>query len=221
MGAAQSIEPASGSRTYGVAPALTWRVVDRAAIALGFEYSKVVNGWQYVAQSRDVATQSFGHYVLAQLDQTIASLTTRVDYAFGPRATLQFYAQPFISGAKYSGYKTVADPRAVRVADRLYPIAGDQLRIGDDGGVLSVDLNRDGTPDFSFSRPDFNRTDLNANLVFRWEYDPGSTVFLVWSHQRSAQASDGKFALERDLHRMLDVAATNVLLLKVSRRFVQ
>jgi len=32
--------------------------------------------------------------------------------------------------------------------------------------------------------PDFNNRSLRGNMVLRWEYEPGSTLFLVWSQNR-------------------------------------
>jgi hypothetical protein len=101
---------------------------------------------------------------VARLRQTTVSLTTRVDFAFSPRLTLQLYAQPFASAGRFDRYAEVVSPRAARTADRVRAFAQ---------GPRLFD-------------PEFHVRDLHANLVLRWEYRPGSALFVVWSQQRQA-----------------------------------
>jgi hypothetical protein len=67
-----------------------------------------------------------------------------------------------------------------------------------------------------FGNPDFNVRQLQANAVVRWEYRPGSTLFLVWSSGRGSQTRDASFDVGRDFDRLLGDAGTNVLLLKLN-----
>jgi hypothetical protein len=214
----QSFEPGSGSHQIDLAPTVTWRAADRLALSLGPEYGRTVNGWQYVAQPGEVTQPDRLHYLLARLDQSTASLTARLDYAFSPRMTLQLYAQPFMSAGRYSEFKEVQHPQAPRAEERLVRLAASRI---DPAGPYRVDLNGDGITDFVFSSPDFNTKSFNANVVFRWEYRPGSTLYLVWTQRRQGESSDGSFRLGRDVGRLLDAAATNVLLVKASYRLVR
>jgi len=71
-------------------------------------------------------------------------------------------------------------------------------------------------PSFAFGDPNFNFRSLLTNLVFRWEYRPGSTLFLVWQQSRAGQAAIGDFSFHRDFGAIFDTPATNVLAVKVS-----
>lgn len=57
-----------------------------------------------------------------------------------------------------------------------------------------MDRDGDGTAELSFRNPDFNVRTFRSNLVLRWEYRPGSTLFVVWSQDRSGVAPAGDTA---------------------------
>jgi hypothetical protein len=82
-----------------------------------------------------------------------------------------------------------------------------------------VDENGDGTIDYRFDNPDFNIRDFNSNLVTRWEFQPGSVLFLVWSQARGGFTPNGRFAAGEDLEELFDTHPHNVFLVKVSKWF--
>ena len=65
-------------------------------------------------------------------------------------------------------------------------ITANQINLNN--GTYLIDENRDGTTDYSFGKPDFNFVQFRSNLVARWEYRPGSEIFLVWSQGNTADA---------------------------------
>jgi hypothetical protein len=73
--------------------------------------------------------------------------------------------------------------------------------------------------DYSFGKPDFNVKEFLSNMVVRWEYRPGSTVFLVWSQTRSGFENDGSFDFSRDFEGLFNEKPHNIFLLKFSYRF--
>jgi hypothetical protein len=79
-----------------------------------------------------------------------------------------------------------------------------------------VDHTGDGTPDYSFARPDFSVKELRSNLVVRWEYRPGSTLFVVWSQGRSHADHSGAFRPMGDFDRLLDAPGRHVLAIKLN-----
>jgi len=168
--------------------------------------------WIFVAAPRDAAGTP--HYVFADIRQRSVSLTTRASYAFTPRLTLDFYAQPFVATGEYGGLKEVTDPHG-KTFDSRFSHFGSALTLED--GLYSVDRDGDGEPDFSFGRPDFNFKALRTNTVLRWEYRPGSTLFVVWSQGRENFEPNGRFRFGRDFGRLFDGGrspSTNVLLVK-------
>ncbi|MCU0453187.1 MAG: carbohydrate binding family 9 domain-containing protein [Bacteroidetes bacterium] len=69
-----------------------------------------------------------------------------------------------------------------------------------------------------YSQPvrEFNDLSFHSNLVLRWEYRPGSTLFLVWSHSRSGDGGPFGNGLLRDADDTFRLAPDNVLLMKLS-----
>jgi hypothetical protein len=73
--------------------------------------------------------------------------------------------------------------------------------------------------DYRFGSPDFNFREFNSNLVVRWEFQPGSLLYLVWSQARDDVVSDGRFSLGDDLDDLFAVHPRNIFLIKVSKWF--
>lgn len=205
--------PAGG---YYVGAYAAVRPSGRLRLSVGPDVSRRRNPWSYVATSAEAGGAGAPHYVVADISQTTVSLTTRLDYAFTPRLTLEFYAQPFVATGGYSRFQEVEDPRADRFRDRFRPY-GSELRLVD--GVYGVSVDDDDEAEYTWTQPDFNVKELRSNLVLRWEYRPGSTLFLVWSQGRQNYDGPGAFRLDRDFGRLFDSGrspTTNVLLLKVN-----
>jgi hypothetical protein len=133
------------------------------------------------------------HYVFARLDQQEASLRFRLDYTASTTLTLQAYAEPFVSKGRHSNVRELsATPRAERYDDRFQPYSG-------------------------FAAPDFNSKFFNSNVVVRWEYRPGSTLFLVWNQGRSDfEQVMGTRPFNRDFGRLFDAYPSNTFLIKAS-----
>ena len=188
-----------------VSPHLNWRPSGRMTVSLGASYNRDVDADQWVDKVGDEPD-----YVLGRLDQSTVGITTRLDMAFTPTLSLQLYAQPFVSAGVYSGFKRVVDPRAPRHADRFVPIA---TRL--EGDTYLSDLRGTGSEQ-SFDRPDFNHRQFRSNAVLRWEYRPGSELFLVWAQGRDESLDYGTFDLSGDLRDLFSVHLRNVFILKAS-----
>jgi hypothetical protein len=189
------------------------RVSNSAEVTLSPSYSEATRSSQYV-QRRSVGGEPV--YVLGELKQSTASLTARVNYTVSPALSLQFYAQPFVSAGRFASFMEVRDPRASRFADRLAGYTESQIAYDEKDRVYSVDRNGDGTADFSFGNPDFNFKQMRTNAVVRWEYRPGSSLYVVWSHGRTDQDPHGDFRFGRDVSDLWSAAGTNVLMVKLS-----
>jgi len=142
-------------------------------------------------QPRPTVTDSATHYVFARLDQNEASLTGRIDYTVSPVLTVQLYAQPFVSKGTYSNVRELADPKAAAFVDRYKPYATVP------GG--------------------FNRKQFNSTAVLRWEYRPGSTLFVVWTQGRQDGAgSQGSRSMGGDFRDLFGLHPDNTFLVKAS-----
>ena len=189
------------------------RPSNRLSVSLGPTVSRGVTPDQFVT-NRTLTSET--HHVRGRLEQTTASLTLRAGLTFSPTLSLQLYGQPFVSAGEYSGFGRVADPRGATPAERLAPYGASQLTFDEDAGSYAVDGNADGLADFIFSNPDFTFREFRSNAVLRWEYRPGSTLFVVWSQGRQLADGSGRFRLGRDVTDLFSAAGTNVLTVKLS-----
>jgi hypothetical protein len=133
-----------------------------------------------------------------------------------PTVTLQLYAQPFFASGNYSAFNEFAAPRTDR-----------QLYYGTDVGTLTRDATTakyTADPDgpagpaaaFTFDDPNFTSRSLRGTAVLRWEYRPGSTMFFVWTQQRSGSDAFGDFEFRRDANALLGDRPDNVFLVKAT-----
>jgi hypothetical protein len=155
-------------------------------------------------------------YLFAELDQKTLFFTFRLNFTINPELSLEYYGHPFISSGKYTNYKMITNPVADEFENRyaLYP--SNEITYNSDDNIYNVDENQDDAVDYSFDNPDFNFRQFRSNLVIRWEYLPGSTLFLVWSQGRTSSASDGNFSYGNDMKDLFTVQPHNVFLLKLS-----
>ena len=189
----------------------------RPAPAVSFEIEPSVrfghNARQYVtAFDEPAAAATFGRrYVFAELDQTTLSLEGRLNWTFSPDLTLQLFARPFVSTGRYSRVKALGEPGQLRL-----PVFGEDsgTAVEGDDGTITVTPGDGGEP-FEVSN-DFTSRALQGNAVLRWEYRPGSALFLVWQQQRSGFEPDGALRFGRDVGGLFGDPVENVFLLKLS-----
>ena len=169
-----------------------------------------------------VSNESFrddSRYLLGRVDQKTLGIGIRLNYSITNNMSIQYYGQPFVSAGRYTRFKRITDTRSSRFNDRFDVFSNDQLAYDDSDEVYRVDENLDGQTDYSFDDPDFNFRQFRSNLVLRWEYTPGSTLFLVWQQQRSRSGGTGGFSAGQDLNDLFDTYPSNIFLLKFNYWF--
>ena len=167
---------------------------------------------QFLGRITDpAAVNMYGaRYVFASVDQTTLSLDTRINYTFSPTLSLQVFAQPFIASGQFGAAKELANPGTF-----------DFLTYGRDVGVIQdgrIYPNGTGAGAVSFAvpQPDFNIGSLRGNAVVKWDWRPGSTMYLAWQQTRDSFSPVGNFALDRDLDTLFDAKPDNIFLVKIS-----
>ncbi len=201
-----NVRPESDSHAFGISPNLRIRPSGRATFSVGTFVNRNVDDRQWVTAVETDAT----HRVVGRIDQTTVGITARVDYAFTPTLSLQLYAQPFVSAGSYGDFRQVTDPVAARYADRF---TGLSTRLED--GRYYADVDGDGTEE-DFRSPDFSFKQFRSNAVLRWEYLPGSTLFVVWSQGRDHSSGVGTFDFATDVDRLFAASPDDIFMIKLS-----
>ncbi|MFZ4620709.1 MAG: DUF5916 domain-containing protein [Bacteroidota bacterium] len=190
-------------------------------LTLGPDISFDASNAQYIRSSTDAAALStFGkRYVFADLSQTSVSATIRMNWILTPELSFQIYAQPYFNSGSYSRYKELLKARSFDF--RTYGEQGSSITpfTDADGSITGYALDPDGagtSPAIGIGRPDFNYRSLRGNAVLRWEYLPGSALFLVWTQSREDIESSGDFQFGRSVERIVNVKPDNIFMLKLS-----
>jgi len=208
-------DAAGGSQTsfnarITLKPSSTWDV------SLGPNVSFNNSAAQYVTRhDDDYAADTYGtRYVFGELEQTTLSMETRLNVTFTPNLTLELFAQPFIASGSY---QTLMELRAPRTFEfNRYGVDTGTIHPDEDGDYV-IDPDGDGPAEaFTVSNPDFNRVSLRGTGVLRWEWRPGSTLFLVWQQSRSDYYQDGNFDFGRDADAMWNATADTIFMVKAT-----
>lgn len=160
--------------------------------------------------------------IVGEIKQENFRLTARLNYNITPDLTIQYYGQPYIFRPKFKNFAYVADALNKDFDKRFSRYETNQIRFNETEEVYEVDENLDGQTDYTFGLPDFNFVQFRSNLVMRWEYVPGSTVFLVWSQNNSPDAfGDLNSPVVNSLiDNVFSEKAHNIFLVKFTYRFL-
>lgn len=194
---------------------LKYQPLNSLSLSLDLAYEKNPNKTQYVAER---SFNNSARYILGAIDQETLSATLRLNYNINPNLTIQYYGQPFIFKANYSNLNYVVDPVAKDLNDRVSWYGDDQISL--ENGSYLIDENRDNVTDYTVSNPDFAFVQYRSNLVARWEYIPGSEIFLVWSQGINGMGDvNNNFSGIVD-NQLLKQKPQNTFLIKATYRFL-
>ncbi len=205
-----------GACDYAFNLDITWRPASNISLSVGPAFSHAEQTAQYVTAVDDpTATAFYGtRYVFSDLEQNSLSMNTRLNVTFTPNLTLEVFLQPLISSNQFTNFKEYDRPR--ELAKSVY--GRDVGTIATDGATYTVDPDGPAGPaePFTFDNPDFNFRSLRGNAVLRWEFRPGSTLYLVWTQSRADDAPVGDLDFGRDVRALFDAPAENIFLLKIN-----
>jgi hypothetical protein len=125
--------------------------------------------------------------IFSKIDQRTLDIGARAEWTVSSRLSFQVYTQPFIATGAYRDFVALARPRS----DDYVPTTYD-------------------------SNPDFDFRSLRGSAVVRWEFRPGSALYVVWNENRADTASNGDFQFRRDLSALRNAPSRDVFLIKVS-----
>jgi len=180
-------------------------------------FRELSDTWAWICKAYDHEGNT--HYIFSGLEQKTFSLTLRADYTMTPNLSIQYYAQPYFTAGKYANYIETDQRLARDFGKRFTSLENFEVNYNNSTGEYAYEVTGDNTPDYfgtSSPRNDFNYKQYRSNMVIRWEYFSGSTLYLVWSQGYTDVTQMGNIQLTRDVRSLFDAPSDNVLLLKLS-----
>jgi hypothetical protein len=195
----------------------TFQLSDACKISLDPSFYK---NFDEIAYVNFIDSITPNRYIRGKINQTETSLTFRFTYNLSPDFTIQYYAMPFISARNYTDFKYITNPKAKNYSDRFINYTEAQVKSPKNPSDYYIDENIDGVIDYGFGNPNKNEMYFNSNLVIRWEYLPGSTIYLVWTQNRNNTNDSGKYSFSHNVNDLFaETYPHDVFLLKFSYRF--
>jgi hypothetical protein len=182
----------AGTKYLAAYPAIECKPSPALNLKIGPGLEYLHEDAQYVTTESDpTAAETYGkRYVFGTLEQTSVSAVMELNWTFTPRLSLETWAQPYISSGAYTNFRSLARPRSYEFTPYAYS-----------------------------DNPDFTVFSLKGDAVLRWEYRPGSLLFLVWTQQRYDENGVGDFDFSNSLHHVSGLTPENVFMVKLTHYF--
>jgi hypothetical protein len=207
-----------GAPVNRISGLLSFRPTPRWQLSIAPNYLRAVNAQQYVTRRDSGSTATYGRrYIFGRIDQSTFFTDIRLNYTLKPDLTLELYAQPFAASGAFEQFGELSAARSRKL--RQYGTDGTTIQ-KTDSGYLVTDTKitkGDGSPDaFVIGFRDFNVREMRSNMVLRWEYRPGSTLYLVWQQNRAGETERGDLVGINDLFGGLSEVGTNFFAIKAT-----
>jgi hypothetical protein len=197
--------------TYRLSGGISIRPGPRWNLSIDPNYLRYINPRQYVTELPNGPAATFGRrYVFAYVDQSTWLASIRLNYALKPDLTLEFYGEPFAASGRFYDHGELVAARSRDL--RTYGSSGTTISRQPDGSFAVTD----GGDGFTLPALDFNVRSFRSNLVLRWEWRAGSTLYLVWQQDRSSEMATGELVRPLSLFDAVTRPGDNFLALKIS-----
>jgi hypothetical protein len=190
-----------------------WQMNNRLSISTQTGYHIGTDNQQYVNTISGLVAHR--DYIVGKIDQKTLYTTIRFEYYVSPELSFQYYGSPYASIGKYDNFRRVTDASNRDLNQRNKPLTV----LATANNFYSVDATGDHVEDFKLKNPDFNFQEFRSNLVGRWEYSPGSTLYLVWTNTRSLYSDSYKNAILDSFGGISSLKAKNVFMVKLNYWF--
>ena len=152
------------------------------------------------------------NYLFGDLRNKTFEFTLRTSVFFTNELSVDYYASTFLSTGDYSNFKKVFEPHAKDYEQRFYtyPVS-DIILNSSENSYSATDLNGE---QLSFTNPDFNFGQFRSNLALRWEYNPGSILYLVWTHDQTNQLLTSQMSQSDNFSNLFGAISKNVFMVK-------
>lgn len=204
-----------GSHT--ITPSVTLRMGNHIYLTGEFAYTDNKSNLQYVFENIEYHTPApLPQYVLGRIDQKTYGVTLKVQANITPDISLQFYGSPFTSTGAFTDFKSAQDTKSYTYENRFHAFTSEEITYSAANDKYSI--SRAGQK-YSFKNPDFSFNEFRSNMVARWEYRPGSSLYFVWEHTMSDRSSYYMPKWGDNLDRMLGLPASNIFMVKLNYWF--
>ena len=199
-----------GAQRRHVGGQVTVRPSDRVSLSVEPSWQGGVDPRQYVTRVVG-GTRTYGNrYIFGYIDRSTISAKLRLNYTFSPNLTLEGYAEPFVASGQYGRIGELSAPRSRQLRE-----------YGTDGTTMTIDsvgkrTITDGASSFTLSNRDFHVLSFRSNVVMRWEWTPGSTLFVVWQQNRRTSENYARTVRVNELWQTTRAAGDNFLSVKFS-----
>jgi hypothetical protein len=200
------------SKFLYISPQMSYRPFSNLLLSVNAVYERNLNDLQYIGRLPQLTTSPA--WLLGEVDNRNLGITLRIDWAITPELTIQYYGSPFISLGDYTDLKEVTHPMDAKYENRFRNVPFERS-----GKDYFLDSNGDGIYNLRIDNPSFNYQQFRSNLVLRWEYLPGSTLYFVWSQDRTGYDAGGSFSFGEGYKLMGDVFPGNVFMIKLNYWF--
>jgi hypothetical protein len=148
--------------------------------------------------------------VFAYIERSTFASEFRMGFTLKPDVNVDVYAEPFAASGRYYDYGELLAPSSLQ-----------RLTYGSSGTTLEIDGANNRTVGaqgsvFVLPNRDFNVRSFQSNVVLRWEWRPGSTMFVVWQQNRDAREAVGSRVGLADVFRSMRAPGNNIFLVKTS-----
>ncbi|MGC8892990.1 MAG: DUF5916 domain-containing protein [Candidatus Saccharicenans sp.] len=196
-----------------------WKPRTNLSLSIGpmIEWEKSDTQW-VTRVSDPLMAETYGvRYIFGRINEKVVASEIRVNWIFTPRLSLQVYLQPFIAVGKYDRFKQLNRPRTYDYL--VFGEGGSTIEKAGENYIIDPDGPNGPAASFVISNPDFNYKSMRGTIVLRWEYRPGSLLYLVWTQNRADYSYPGDLSLWRDLGNLFTAPGENIFLVKFSYRF--
>ncbi len=200
-----------GASTGRVQGTFSMRPGPRWQLAVSPYYDRVTEPQQYISTLSGGRAETYNsRYVFAFIDRSTMSMEYRLGLTLKPDLNLDVYAEPFAASGHYYDYGELLAP-------------GSRQRLTYGTGETSLVINPDGSrvataggSTINLRNRDFNTLSFRSNVVLRWEWRAGSTLYVVWQQDREGTEMLGTRVNAGDAFRSLTAPGPNIFLIKTS-----
>jgi hypothetical protein len=189
-----------------------WKISSYLNLSVYADWDREHSELMYV---REVDFYGSPRYILSRIHSESVSMQFGLNWNILPTVSVEYRARPYMMSGKYDQFKVVTDGDNTDFEKRFDRFTNNILL---NNNIYYCDEDRNVSWDYSFENPNFVYNSIQSNLVFRWEYQPGSTLFLVWSLNNSTDSNGNRIVLPESIQSLQEKIPQNVFLVKVSYR---